>query len=683
MVEGNSGTTNLVFALTLSKPASETVMVDYATRDASAVAGSDYSVAFGVAIFPPGITREEILVSVNGDVLSEADETFWLMLTNAVNANLIRDHAIGTILDDDSPPGLSINDVSMVEDYRETTNAIFNVNLSAASGQTITVDYMTADGSAIAGRQFVPVSDMLTFVPGITRQTLTVPVTSGSMNSAAASFSVNLLNPVNATIVRNRATATIMNEGPLRTLLANRPGNQPFSRTEESTTSAPKPSLGLAPLVSPLPTAKLNPSAVVRSAMGSERGTNTTGLKSSLKTMSLSVSNNSLEAIPRQVADLCFSLLASTNFVHVEQSLTFVVTVTNKGPESASAVFVTNRLPASATFLSAQSSQGTYAQANDLIIFNIGTLSNSSRASATITLKFSAAGSATNTAQLTATAVNTVGTNKSASVVVLAINDLPKISRIPGQVTYENVPTTPIPLVVTDNETHANDLILFGTSSNTDLVPDENFIFGGISSKRTLILVPAPNRTGATEVSVTVLDSEGGEASTDFTLSVLPTFRTTLRIESIERVPASPKIEHIERAGDWLKLDFNAEPGRTYAVECCDSMSFDATWQTLTNIGVSETSTLVEFSDAIGDRPQRFYRLSVSGAAQTSAPAAQIDLSFDAMPGQAYTIEYCDSLVTGSWHGLTNIGPVSTQSTITISDSTASQPQRFYRLRSP
>ena len=133
--------------------------------------------------------------------------------------------------------------------------------------------------------------------------------------------------------------------------------------------------------------------------------------------------------------------------------------------------------------------------------------------------------------------------------------------------------------------------------------------------------------------------------------------------------------------GDSLKLYFNAEPGQIYAVECCDSLSFDAQWQTLTNMSASITSTVLEFSDPILGRPQRFYRLSMPGAAQLSA--SPIKLSFDAMPGEAYTIEYCDSLGTGSWYPLTNIAPVSSQSIVTISDSTASQPQRFYRLRSP
>src|SRR5262245_35053342 len=74
VVEGNSGTTNLVFHLRLSEASGETVMVDYATRDITAQAGVDYSPSFGVALFPPGTTNLDVIVSVNGDKLNEADE---------------------------------------------------------------------------------------------------------------------------------------------------------------------------------------------------------------------------------------------------------------------------------------------------------------------------------------------------------------------------------------------------------------------------------------------------------------------------------------------------------------------------------------------------------------------------------------------------------------------------------
>ena len=472
-----------------------------------------------------------------------------------------------------------------------------------------------------------------------------------------------------------------MNDGPLRTLLANRQSNQSPSRKAESLTPPAKPSLDLGRPLSALPAERSNLPSVIRPVAETPPRTNISRLQPALKPARSSVSNNSFDVLPRQAAGLSLGVFAATNFVHVEQSLTFIVAVTNNGPESASAVFVTNRLPPSATFLSVETSQGTFTQVNDVITLSLGELPKGSHATASIRLKLSAAGSATNIAQVTSATVDAVPTNNSSSAVVLAINDLPKISTIPGQVTRENVPTTPIPFVVTDNETAANDLILLGTSSNTNLVPDENFIFGGISSNRTLILVPAPNRVGATEISVTALDAEGGEASSVFNLTVSPTFRATLRIEPIESATPPPKIDRIERAGELLKLYFNAEPGWTYAVESCDSLSFDASWQTLTNIIAPTTPALLEFSDAIAGRSQRFYRLNVSGTIQPSAP--QMNLSFDAIPGRTYTIEYCDSLGAGSWQALTNIAPVSTQSTVTVSASNEGQPQRFYRLRSP
>ena len=103
VAEGNSDRTNIIFRLTLSKAISRSVMVDYATRDVTASAGSDYSPAFGVAIFEPGITNQEIAVSVNGDAVDEPDEIFFVNLGRPVNATIIDGIGVGTIVDDDPP----------------------------------------------------------------------------------------------------------------------------------------------------------------------------------------------------------------------------------------------------------------------------------------------------------------------------------------------------------------------------------------------------------------------------------------------------------------------------------------------------------------------------------------------------------------------------------------------------
>src|SRR5439155_10085936 len=130
IVDGNTGTTNLVFKLLLSKASSRMVMADYATRDVTATAGEDYSAAFGVAIFEPGSTCQNILVSIHGDSLNEDDEIFWLTLARPVNATLSRSHAVGTILNDDLPPTVSIHDSPIMQVRSGFTNANFKINLS-------------------------------------------------------------------------------------------------------------------------------------------------------------------------------------------------------------------------------------------------------------------------------------------------------------------------------------------------------------------------------------------------------------------------------------------------------------------------------------------------------------------------------------------------------------------------
>ncbi|MDY3557767.1 autotransporter-associated beta strand repeat-containing protein [Gemmata sp. JC673] len=101
-VEGNEGTRAVTFTVTLEKPSAQTVTINYATVDETAVAGSDYVAASGTLTFAPGETSKTITVLVNGDTLAEANETFAVVLSNPVNATLFGLRGIGTIINDDT-----------------------------------------------------------------------------------------------------------------------------------------------------------------------------------------------------------------------------------------------------------------------------------------------------------------------------------------------------------------------------------------------------------------------------------------------------------------------------------------------------------------------------------------------------------------------------------------------------
>ena len=139
-------------------------------------------------------------MTVKGDTLNEPTETFVVNLGRH-NAFLADTQAVGTITNDDPLPTLSIADVSIAEGDVGTVHAVFTVTLSAASGQVVTVNYATANGTATAGTDYAAASGTLSF-PGRYHQlgTVTVNVTSDFANEPDETFFVNLSSPAQATM---------------------------------------------------------------------------------------------------------------------------------------------------------------------------------------------------------------------------------------------------------------------------------------------------------------------------------------------------------------------------------------------------------------------------------------------------------------------------------------------------
>lgn len=218
--EGNSGTTSFTFTVTLNAAQTSPVTVNYATADGTALAGSDYTATSGTLTFNPGVTSKTVTVLVNGDTQYELGETFTLTLSNPVGATLNRAQATATIGNDDAPPVIAISDASIVEGNSGTTYAVFNLTLSAAIGQAVTLSYYTVDGTANYGTDYQYVSGGAGFSAGQTATTISIAVYGDLVPEANETFSLSLYNPVNATLARTTATATIADDEPA-SLLAN------------------------------------------------------------------------------------------------------------------------------------------------------------------------------------------------------------------------------------------------------------------------------------------------------------------------------------------------------------------------------------------------------------------------------------------------------------------------------
>jgi len=215
LTEGNSGTKNATFTVNLSEASTQSVSVNYATANDTAIAGSDYTAKSGTLNFSPGQTSKTFTVPILGDTLDEANETFKVNLSQANNATIADSQGVGTIIDnDDSTPvlsQLSINDVSVTEGDSGTKNATFTVNLSAPSSQSVSVNYATANDTAIAGSDYTAKSGTLSFNPGQTSKTFTVPILGDTTVEGNETFKVNLSQASNATIGDSQGVGTILN----------------------------------------------------------------------------------------------------------------------------------------------------------------------------------------------------------------------------------------------------------------------------------------------------------------------------------------------------------------------------------------------------------------------------------------------------------------------------------------
>lgn len=147
--------------------------------------------------------REEYLNSDGSD--SHPNNTAYSAAADAI-AGFLR-----SLLMPDETPTLSMGDVSIREGNSRTSNAVFTVTLSAPSTQAISVNYTTVDGTALADTDYTSGSGVLTFTPGQTHKSITVPVQGDRLYENNETFQVSLTDPASSTVLA-QATGTIVND---------------------------------------------------------------------------------------------------------------------------------------------------------------------------------------------------------------------------------------------------------------------------------------------------------------------------------------------------------------------------------------------------------------------------------------------------------------------------------------
>ena len=187
--------------------------VSYTTPDASALAGSDYVTTTASVTFNPGQTSQSIVVPILGDTVPEHDEYLGVNLTAATNATFLTGTTFGYIVDEDTPPTVSIGDASIVEGNSGTSLMTFVVSLSNPSGQGISVNFSTVNGTAkTSDNDYVAQSGSVYFAPGQTSQTIQVVIKGDTRKENNETFQVKLSGAYGASISDGQGTGTILND---------------------------------------------------------------------------------------------------------------------------------------------------------------------------------------------------------------------------------------------------------------------------------------------------------------------------------------------------------------------------------------------------------------------------------------------------------------------------------------
>ena len=109
----------------------------------------------------------------------------------------------------DPPSGLSVADAEATEE--EDAALDFVVTLDPAATAAVTVDYATADGTATAGSDYTATSGTLTFQPGETSKTVSVPITDDAVEDGGEILTLTLSGASGADLDDAEATGTIQN----------------------------------------------------------------------------------------------------------------------------------------------------------------------------------------------------------------------------------------------------------------------------------------------------------------------------------------------------------------------------------------------------------------------------------------------------------------------------------------
>jgi hypothetical protein len=200
------------FRVSLSAPSEKPISLRYSTADGTAVGGKDYYADSRTASIQPGSTYVDIGTSIVGDSMFEADETFFINLSDPTNAVISDSQGKGTILNDDPIPTVNFFASGAVEGDTGVTTRTITLQLSNPTDQLVTLNLATSGGTALKGKDYVAVDTTLVFLAEQQTITAELKIIGDTINEPNETFNVNLSGISNATATTTQVSFTIIDD---------------------------------------------------------------------------------------------------------------------------------------------------------------------------------------------------------------------------------------------------------------------------------------------------------------------------------------------------------------------------------------------------------------------------------------------------------------------------------------
>ena len=245
---------NLMFTILLDRPSKFVHSVNFTTAESATnpahlstgvfpQAHDDYSVANGTLTFSPGQTSKTVTVSTTDDVIHENDEQVLLVISGPTGgATIADDTGVGTILNNDDGPVMSVSDASVTEGG----NLVFTITKTGQTQRSTPISYSTANGTATIGDYAeVPTPAEIVFGHSEYTKTVSIATTNDPVYEVDETILFNLSIPKHgATIGDGQGIGTIVDNDPVPSFsvsdaVATEGGNLVFTISRSVPSSVP------------------------------------------------------------------------------------------------------------------------------------------------------------------------------------------------------------------------------------------------------------------------------------------------------------------------------------------------------------------------------------------------------------------------------------------------------------